>query len=133
MSYLGRLLKEPKWVDAFRRERKEGGKTTVTAPDGYLFKRGRGTMLIRQRADAEIIAGALRVELKRCGWPTNKVKVRLFRLTEHAPAVFYANIGVRRGLDPDLVFKALQTLPRHCGVRRVCALLDKIPERVAPE
>jgi hypothetical protein len=101
-------------------------KRRIHAPAGYTFLVGRGTMLVRKRSVAEKIEGALRLQFIRCGWPTHKLKVRQFG------EKFFVNVGVRRGLDPDEVFRALQTLPRQCGQRRIGAVLDQLPQRVEP-
>ncbi len=100
-----------------RKPENEGKDVRVTLTNGtkYLFKAN--NVLVR-----EDIARAL----DRCGWPTTKLKVR-----QHGdPPVFYVNIGYLRGLDPDALYKILCALPAKCGVKKIFAAIEKLPERV---
>lgn len=106
----------------------------IRAPEGYAFYKGRGAMRHRLRSRSEQIVDLLKSEFRRCGWPTSRVKVREVRDPRETDpkkaGVFYAHIGVLRGLDPGAVLMVLRTLPARCGQKRIWAELVKLPERV---
>lgn len=101
---------------------------TIYAPDGYLFVKGRGRMLVRQREKAELYLVAIKAELERCGVHTRKVKVREFK--GPGGSAFYLNIFYLRGLDPAGALGVLRELPSRCGLKCAMTALEQLPERV---
>jgi hypothetical protein len=100
------------------------GPRVIHAPAGYLFMKGRGTMLVRTRGKADGIRDQIFAQLKRCGWPTRTLKVRAFGER------FFVNIGFLRGLDPAALYEVLRALPNQCGHKKVLAAIEKLPEQV---
>jgi|ERR1700680_3433595 len=104
-------------------------KFIIHAPKGYGFVAGKGSMLVRDRADLEKIAMTLKVELRRCAWPTTKFKVRGFN-EPGQKSTYFVNIGHLRGLDPNALYQTLRALPDKCGARRIMAAIERLPEQV---
>ena len=108
-----------------------------TGGGDYVIDGTTGTWT-RQRSAPEQIEKVLRQEFVRCGFSPKTIKVRPLGTSS-----FILHLGALRGLDPNVVYRALtenvvngkgktvKRFPDKCGSRRVLEALSRLPRHEA--